>query len=222
MTETQLNRGEVYRQLELMRKDAEAVRVAAKADLEQNGRECPDCGVLRRPNEFGTTNQGKPQKICKSCKQRKGDETKAERLGFESVEEMYEHYAAKRAARDRMKASKRYGRKPKPSTYTPPVRAPEDALKSRLQHIMSKALSKSLREYELMAELSAEAALTAKYSNQSFGEHLRFHWFTEEDVEPFFLNVTTSHNKRWVGSWPFVCGSSCKPPRPIRAGEYWP
>jgi hypothetical protein len=213
---------EIYKMLDKMHKQAEAVQVAAKADLELNGRVCPECGIRKRPSEFGTTNQGKPQKICKSCKQRKGDETKAKRLGFESVEEMYEYYATKRAARDRMKASKRYGRNPRPSIYTPPTKTPEDSRKSNMKHIMRKALSKSLREYELMAELCADAALTEKYSNQSFGEHLRFHWFTQEDIGPYFLNVTTSQNKRWVGSWPFVCGRSYKPPKPIRAGEYWP
>ncbi|MCR9270103.1 MAG: ATP11 family protein [Hyphomonadaceae bacterium] len=205
-----------------MRKDAEAVRVAAKAELWAHGRECPECGVLRRPDEFGKTNQGKPQKICKPCKQCKGDETKAKRMGFESVEEMREHYVAKRAARDRAKASKRYGTPSKPTNYSPPTRTPEDHLKNTVRHIMRKALSKSLREYELMAELCAEAALTEKYSatGQTVGDHLRVHWFTEDDIEAYFLNVSTTSGKRWTGMWPFVCGKSYKPPQPIRPAEY--
>ena len=222
MTDTRNVRDAVYRPLANLVSNAKASLAEAKADLQLHGRECPDCGVLRRPDEYGTTNQGKPQKICKSCKQRKGDESKAKRLGFGSVEEMREHYAAKRAARDREKVAKRYGKRSKRPYTPPPPQTPEDALKSRLQHIMLEALSTSLREYELMAELCADAAWTARYSNQTFGEHLRYHWFTHDDIKPYFLTISTKHNKRWSGGWPFQLGRSYKPPKPLRAGEFWP
>lgn len=212
----------IYRALNELHEVGEANARARAAELKAHGRVCTECGVLRRPDEFGTTNRGKPQKICKPCKQYKGDLTKAKRLGFSSLAAMRDHFAQRRLLRERAKAAKRRAYKLKP--FVPPEPpTPEQERTARLRCTTRRALDRFLEPYRLMARLCDEAALSERLRTSStFGETLSKHWFTHEDIEPFKLDVAVGPGKQWTGGWPFMCGRHYKPPKPIRADEWWP
>ena len=211
---------EHYRLIAQLQEHSDTTRAAYEQRLEEQGRECPSCGVRKLPEAFGTKRNGKPQDICKLCLQDRRDATRAAREGFESVEAMREHYAAKKLARQRAKAAKRFNYKPT-KDYKPIPQTQARQANAQVMGAMQATLAEFLKPYGLMRKLCEDAAIGEKLSpKNSFGRHLRHQWFTHEDIEPYMLDVRT--RKRWVGMWPFVCGRRDKPFKPIRRGEYWP
>lgn len=174
-----------------LRETGERNRKTDQAHLMLHGRECPECGVLRQTDEYGKKNNGEPQDICKSCKQRKGDETKAKRLGFESVEAMREHYLEKRAERDRAKVAKRYNYTSKPKPFLAP--------KTTTKHVPVDLSEWDtwLRTYVAIADVVKFCSLDSKYSVK-----IRHHWATPEKLKARGVQLNT--RKPWQGgNWPW-------------------
>jgi len=184
--------------------------------LSEQDRECPSCGVLRRPDECPRNRGGELQDNCRSCLQFRKDTTKAVKAGFASAEE-YREFRAREKARKRVQLAEE-------RAAARPELTPEDTLRYRVASQMKSALRLWLQEYDMMSKLIADAVITDELSPGTFAGHLQRQWMTDEDREPYFLNVTTQQGKRWVGGWPFMCGKASKPPIPVQIQpvSYWP
>jgi len=189
-----------------LQEHSDATRAAHEQRLEEQGRVCPSCGVRKLPEAFGTTNQGKPQKTCKLCLQDRRDATRAAREGFESLEAMREHYAAKKLARRRTGAAKRFNYKPT-SSYQPkqPPRPRQLMPPPRLSD-----WEPWLHPYLAMGYMVKCCA------NQPIQSVLfRHHWATPEKLRRRGIHLSTKKKHAGGWHWQFWPGMWCLPPESV-------
>ena len=186
------NPKERYRLMAHLQDHADATRAVHEQRLEEQGRECPSCGIRKLPEAFGTKRNGKPQDSCKLCLQDRRDATRASREGFESVEAMRDHYAAKKLARRRAKAAKRFNYKPT-KDYKPKHSAEPRALCPPVDLTQWETW---LQPYLAMADVVNFCANNPKESVL-----FRHHWATPEKLRRRGIHLSTK--KKHAGGWPW-------------------